>query len=486
MKTLVTVLITLLITLTSLAQQGINYKAVLKDTNGNLLAGTFMNVQFTIHESTAIGTIVYQEDHNYTTDANGLLILNIGSDPSPSIGVFSDIDWGSDQLFLQVTINYSGGTINFDATEFMAVPYALNAANVSGIEKITENDGTQDNAGWRLIGVDANNYGPIGEDAVDFSRSSVASTSFGASGRKSMAMGSNTTASGLTSTAMGSNTTASGSVSTALGLNTTASKSGSTAMGSNTAASGNSSTALGANTTASGLVSTAMGASTTASGNRSTAMGDNTIASGNYSIAMGEQSIASGTRSTAMGEGTIASGTTSTTMGLFTMAKSAYETAIGSYNTDYTPNSETSFDENDRLFVIGNGTSSSNRNNALTMFKNGNAEFDGEIQHTSTGTSNMIPIAYGIVESNGDTLADTGNFIAEVSSGVFTIDVNDTESLNYSNTVCVITPISSLARTSSTLIADGNSDGDSDIIVRIFNASGTLAATTFQFVVYRL
>lgn len=137
MKTYLTLIIVLLISTASFAQQGINYKAILKDTNGDLLANTFMNVQFTIHLSKP-SAIVYQEAHNYTTDANGLLILNIGTDESPSVGNFKDIDWSADQHFLQTTIAYSGGTINFDATEFMAVPYAKHADTASSIIKLPE------------------------------------------------------------------------------------------------------------------------------------------------------------------------------------------------------------------------------------------------------------------------------------------------------------------------------------------------------------
>lgn len=129
MRTHITVFLALFISMITFAQQGINYKAILKDTNGNLLANTFMNIQFTIHQSTANGTIVYQEDHNHTTDANGLIILNLGTDTTPSIGVFANIDWSANLHFLQTTVNYSGGTIDFDATEFMAVPYALHAQN---------------------------------------------------------------------------------------------------------------------------------------------------------------------------------------------------------------------------------------------------------------------------------------------------------------------------------------------------------------------
>ncbi|MBT8310955.1 MAG: hypothetical protein HKO72_06565, partial [Flavobacteriaceae bacterium] len=213
MKTLITLLVTLFISISSVAQQGINYKAILKDGSGNLLAGTFMNVQFTIHEASASGTIVYQEDHNYTTDANGLLILNIGSDLSPSIGVFNDIDWGVDKHFLQITINYSGGTINFDATEFMAVPYAKYAASGwTGLEKITEGS----NTGWRLLESDANNYGNIGGNAVDLSISDI-SANHGATGNGSFAANYRTLAQGNSSSAFGISTIATGANSMALG-----------------------------------------------------------------------------------------------------------------------------------------------------------------------------------------------------------------------------------------------------------------------------
>ena len=136
MKNSITRILILLFAVCTYSQQGINYKALLKDTNGNILASTFMNVEFSIHQSTSTGTIIYQEDYNYTTDANGLLILNIGADTSPSVGVFEDIDWSFDRHFLQTTINYIGGTINFDATEFMAVPYAKHAKTAGSATEV--------------------------------------------------------------------------------------------------------------------------------------------------------------------------------------------------------------------------------------------------------------------------------------------------------------------------------------------------------------
>ena len=70
----------------------------------------------------------------------------------------------------------------------------------SGIlSSVTENDKT----GVRLSTSVADNHGDIGANAVDLSRSIAASTTRGATGSQSTAMGDGTTASGNYSTAMG-------------------------------------------------------------------------------------------------------------------------------------------------------------------------------------------------------------------------------------------------------------------------------------------
>jgi len=124
-------------------------------------------------------------------------------------------------------------------------------------------------------------------------------------------------------------------------------------------------------------------------------MGSNTEASGDQSTAMGFSSTASGDRSTAMGSNTL--------------AKSAYEVVLGLLNTDYTPNSTTSWDSEDRLFVIGNGTSSSDRNDALVMLKNGNMGLNlSEPEHrlAVAVTTNTTPDGDGVAVVN----TGTGNY----------------------------------------------------------------------------
>ncbi len=165
----------------------------------------------------------------------------------------------------------------------------------------------------------------------------------------------------------------------------------SVAMGYNSTASGNRSFATGYNTTASGYRATAMGSNTTASGYESTAMGAYSTASGYESIAMGDRTTASGYESTAMGAYTTASGNTSTAIGNYTSAPSFAETAIGSYNTDYSPASTNNWNSSDRLFVIGNGSYSGNKHNALTIYKDGRMNINDEYFMPQTdGTAGQI------------------------------------------------------------------------------------------------
>ncbi|MDP6909881.1 MAG: hypothetical protein QF371_10265, partial [Flavobacteriales bacterium] len=193
------------------------------------------------------------------------------------------------------------------------------------------------------------------------------------------------------STAMGYVTEASGDYSTAMGVGTTASGSSSTAMGRSTEASGDYSTAMGDGTEASGSSSTAMGSGTNALGTLSTAMGLGTTASGYASTAMGVVTTASGDYSTAMGSGTNASGSRSTAMGHSTTAPSYVETVVGRYNTTYTPASTTTWNIADRLFVVGNGTGSSARSNALTISKDGTMNInDAYDMPTADGTANYV------------------------------------------------------------------------------------------------
>lgn len=137
MKTKCTLLIfsLLFFVFTAYAQQGINYKAIINDMNGHILAEDSVKVQFTILEN---GTAsVYQEFHNTATDRNGIIIVNIGEGNAIN-GDFNSIDWGRNPHFLKTEIDIGNGLKDMGTTEFKAVPYALYAKDGPGATELND------------------------------------------------------------------------------------------------------------------------------------------------------------------------------------------------------------------------------------------------------------------------------------------------------------------------------------------------------------
>jgi len=157
-------------------QRGINYKALIKDANGNVLSNTSIRLQFSIIEDPSDQYITYSEEHQLTTDANGMVIANIGTGTQISEDdPFSELAWESIDYYLNVKVDVSGGTnyVNMGTTQFMTVPYAkyadtattvLNAvSNINGLS-----DGKSDSNGSSLfLGVDSgasdDGIGPFGD-----------------------------------------------------------------------------------------------------------------------------------------------------------------------------------------------------------------------------------------------------------------------------------------------------------------------------------
>jgi len=131
MITRFTFVLAFLITSISFAQQGINYKALIKDSSGNVVANDLIAIQFQILQGEAM-TNVYQETHAPTTDANGIVIVNIGEGAIGS-GVYADIDWGADDHYLNVQIDTGGGLTDMGTTQFKTVPYALHAKTAESV-----------------------------------------------------------------------------------------------------------------------------------------------------------------------------------------------------------------------------------------------------------------------------------------------------------------------------------------------------------------
>lgn len=126
--------------------QAIPYQAIARDANGNPLPNQPISLQFSIHDATINGTIVYQETQSVNTNQFGLFICNLGSG-IPIVGTLATVNWGSDLKFLQVEMDPLGGTSYTDmgTTQLMSVPYALYAQN-SHSWSLNGNAGTDPNA----------------------------------------------------------------------------------------------------------------------------------------------------------------------------------------------------------------------------------------------------------------------------------------------------------------------------------------------------
>ena len=110
--------------------QGINYQAVARDANGDVLMNQALTIQFSIISDITTSAVSWQETHQATTNDYGLFTAVIGQGTSTSVGsslTFDVIDWGASNHLLKVEIDYGSGYLDMGTTAFMSVPYALNS-----------------------------------------------------------------------------------------------------------------------------------------------------------------------------------------------------------------------------------------------------------------------------------------------------------------------------------------------------------------------
>ena len=187
-------------------------------------------------------------------------------------------------------------------------------------------------------------------------------------------------------------------------------------------------TSEGNDTQATGSVSHAEGECTTASNWGSHAQGINTVASGEFSHAGGSDSVASGHMSTAMGVSTIAQGYAQTVIGMYNTAESGEEYKRSNY-----------------AFIIGNGTSDTNRSNAMEvgwdgiLYASKDVKVNGNsVYHTGNkptpadiGASKALTSAngyYGMTHNDGTT----SNWIRTTINGILPYQSGGASSLGTS------------------------------------------------------
>jgi hypothetical protein len=132
MRKLYTLFTALIITSSAFAQapEKMSYQAVVRDGSNVLVASSSVGMQISILQGSSSGTAVYVETQTPTSNANGLVSIEIGSGTLVS-GDFSTIDWANGPYFVKTETDPTGGatyTIT-GTTQLMSVPYALHAEN---------------------------------------------------------------------------------------------------------------------------------------------------------------------------------------------------------------------------------------------------------------------------------------------------------------------------------------------------------------------
>ena len=221
----------------------------------------------------------------------------------------------------------------------------------------------------------------------------------------------------------------------------------------------------GYNTGSSGSSSHTEGSSTSASGSCAHAEGYNTRASGSYSHAEGYNSTASGNYSHSEGYYTTASGPYSHSGGYYTTADKMNMTAIGKHNVYNS--SDTSLNNN-KLFVVGNGTSTSARSDALAVKDDGSII----INSTLSGTNPSLIIGNNNIVSGKSSLAqgeDTyayGNYSLATGLGTIASSKCQTAIGKYNTT----NPMSQDVESRLFVVGNGNNDNDRSDAFTVYNS----------------
>jgi len=380
-------------TLMAQVPQGISHQAVIRNTQGELVTGQTIGVRVSILQGSAEGVAVFVETHQPLSNENGLITYVIG-EGTPTLGFLDDIDWTSGPYFLKTEADPAGGS-NYTitgTTQFLSVPYALHA-------------GTSEDNHW------------------EYSETNIFTRNTG-----NVGIGTQTPFSLLHTLGNG---TGEGNVLFEGLYKTPANQGDPPVTGPGTRMMWYPDKAafrVGRvlddewDKNNIGVYSIAMGYNTKATGMGSVALGYEANATSDYAISLGFETNTAFPRSVAIGNNT--------------RAGSPFEIVVGRYNTPYIPSSFFGWHSNDRLFVIGNGTSQENRSNAVTVLKSGNfgigtstpeAQFHttGSVRFAGAGT----PGTGKVLTSNEDGTATWQEFTNSSNwtvsgSGIYRLEGN--------------------------------------------------------------
>lgn len=190
MKKVFTILLAVFLTATVWAQSPnkMSYQAVIRNSSDALVTNTQIGLEVNIRQGTTSGTVVYTETQTPTTNANGLVSIEIGGGSG-----FNTIDWANGPYFIETKTDPAGGT-NYTITgtsQLLSVPYALYAGTATGGGNFTHYIGEEYGGGvifhlWKdNAGVEHGLIVALTDQSISQAWSNVTSAAIGTSAQSS-------------------------------------------------------------------------------------------------------------------------------------------------------------------------------------------------------------------------------------------------------------------------------------------------------------
>lgn len=108
-----------------------SYQAVIRNSSDQLITNKVIGMQISILQGSASGEAVYSETQTPTTNANGLISIEIGGGTG-----FDTINWSNGSYFIKTETDPAGGT-NYTITgtsQLLSVPYAMHAKTADNLK----------------------------------------------------------------------------------------------------------------------------------------------------------------------------------------------------------------------------------------------------------------------------------------------------------------------------------------------------------------
>lgn len=113
--------------------QGMNYQAVARDKNGDVMADKKISLKINLYSSKEEKVVHFTETHSVVTSKLGLFSLVIGQG-EPIYGLFDAIPWSTDEIWIEVLVQNEGENAYTPivSSKLYTVPYAFVAGSVVG------------------------------------------------------------------------------------------------------------------------------------------------------------------------------------------------------------------------------------------------------------------------------------------------------------------------------------------------------------------